>query len=197
MLTITTAKTEADLRGILALQQQNLVRNLAPDVQQQQGFLTLQYTPAQMQQMHDAGPSIIAKDNETVVGYALVAMPEIRYAVPELGSLFDQIDTLTYQEKPLSQFSYYIMGQVCVADGYRGQGIFDALYEHHRETYQSRYQLLITDISTRNTRSIRAHERVGFVPLAEFHEPGANETWVVVVWDYSAAKNAIVSTPSA
>ena len=197
MLTITTAQTEADLRGILALQQQNLVRNLAPDVQRQQGFVTLQYTLAQMQQMHEAGPSIIAKDGETVVGYALVAMPKIRQAVPELGSLFDQIDALTYQDKPLSQFPYYVMGQVCVADGYRGQGIFDAMYAHHKTVYGSRYQLLITDISTRNTRSIRAHERVGFRPLAEFHEPGANETWVVVVWDWREAKNAIVSTPSA
>ncbi len=197
MLTITTAQTEADLRGILALQQQNLVRNLAPNVQQQQGFVTLQYTLAQMQQMHEAGPGIIAKDGETVVGYALVTLPEIRQAVPELGSLFDQIDALSYQNKPLSQFPYYVMGQVCVADGYRGQGIFDRMYQHHRDTYQSRYQLLITDISARNTRSIRAHERVGFRSIARFHETTAGEDWMVVVWDWSDAKNAIVSTPSA
>ncbi len=197
MPTITTAQTEADLRGILALQQQNLKRNLSADVQADQGFITLQYTLAQMQQMHEAAPSVVAKDGETVVGYALVTTPDMRQFIPELGTLFDQIDTLTYQEKPLNGFPYYVMGQVCVADGYRGQGIFDAMYAYHQTVYQSGYQLLVTDISARNTRSIRAHERVGFRPIARFYEITAGEEWIVVVWDWSEAKNAIVSTPSA
>lgn len=197
MLTITTAKTEADLRGILALQQQNLVRNLAPDVQQQQGFVTLQYTLLQMQQMHEAGPSVIAKDGETVVGYAITSASETRAFVPELGTLFDQIDALTYQNKPFNEFPYYVMGQVCVANGYRGQGIFDTMYAHHKTAYQTHYQLLITDIAARNTRSVCAHERVGFRPIARFYEAVAGEEWIVVVWDWSEARNAIVSTPSA
>ena len=197
MLTITTAQTEADLRGILALQQQNLKRNLSDDVQADQGFITLQYTLEQMHKMHEAAPSVVAKDGEMVVGYALVTTPDMRQFIPELGTLFDQIDTITYQDKPLNVFPYYVMGQVCVADGYRGQGVFDALYAHHKTTYQTRYQLLITDISTRNTRSFRAHERVGFRPVARFHEATAGEEWIVVVWDWSEARNAIVSTPSA
>lgn len=197
MLTITTAQTEADLRGILTLQQQNLRRNLSADVQADQGFITLQYTLEQMHKMHEAAPSVVAKDGETVVGYALVTTPDMRQFIPELGTLFDQIDTLTYLDKPLNEFPFYVMGQVCVADGYRGQGIFDRLYAHHRAVYSSRYQLLITDISARNTRSFRAHERVGFRPIARFYETTAGEEWIVVVWNWSEAKNAIVSTPSA
>lgn len=184
MITTTLARTDDDLRGILTLQQQNLVRNLPPDVQAGQGFVTLQYTLDQMQQMHALGPSVITKDGERVVGYAITATPDTRTFVPELGSLFDQIDTLNYDGQPLSQFPHYVMGQVCVADGYRGQGLFDRMYQHHRQCYSDRYRMLITDISARNTRSMRAHERVGFQPLHHFHEPGAGETWVLVVWDW-------------
>ncbi|WP_077920784.1 GNAT family N-acetyltransferase [Spirosoma sp. 209] len=184
MITITLAQTDDDLRGILALQQKNLVRHLPADVQANQGFVTLQYSLDQMQQMHAVAPSVVAKDGDQIVGYAITSAPETRAFIPELGSLFDQIDSLTYEGQLLSQYPYYVMGQVCVADTHRGQGIFDRLYEHHRAMYSHRYRMLITDISIRNTRSFRAHERVGFRPVHQFYEPGAGETWIVVVWDW-------------
>jgi len=180
---ITLAQTDDDLRGILALQQANQVRNLPPDVQRTQGFITLKYILDQMQQMHELGPSVIAKDGDTVVGYAITAMPGARSFIPELTSLFEQIDELVYDGQPIRELPYYVMGQVCVADGYRGQGLFDQIYAHHKTVYGSDFRLLITDISARNTRSLRAHERVGFRVLHEFYEPNAGETWVVVVWD--------------
>lgn len=185
-ITITTTQTDDDLRGLLALQQRNQVCNVPPDVQREQGFVTLVYTFEQMKRMHDAAPSVIAKDGDTVVGYAITTVPDVRNDVPELAALFDLIDTLDYQGLPLGTYPYYVVGQVCVADGYRGQGIFDALYAHHKALYQNRFRLFITDISARNARSLRAHERVGFRSIHTFHEPTANETWHVVGWDWHA-----------
>lgn len=184
MITVTTAQFEADLRGILALQRANLRRALPADVATAQGFVTLQYTLDQMRQMHQAGPSVIAKDGDAVVGYVITTLPETRQFVPELGNLFDQIDTLTYQNRPLPTYAYYVAGQVCVADGYRGQALLDRMYQHHRTIYADQFQLLITDISALNTRSLRVHERIGFQSLQRFYEPTAGEEWVVVVWDW-------------
>jgi hypothetical protein len=184
MTTITTVQSETDLLGILALQQANLRRTLPADVAATQGFVTLQYTLDQMRQMHQAGPSLIAKDGDTVVGYVITTLPETRQFVPELGSLFDQIDALTYQNRPLPTYAYYVAGQVCVANGYRGQALLDRMYQHHRAIYADRFQLLITDISALNTRSLRVHERIGFQSLQRFYEPTAGEEWVVVVWDW-------------
>ena len=65
---VTLAQTDDDLRGILTLQRANQVRNLLPDVQTGQGFVTLQYTLEQMQQMHALGPSVVAKNGDVVVG---------------------------------------------------------------------------------------------------------------------------------
>jgi hypothetical protein len=185
MTTVTTAKTDADLRGILALQQANLRRTLPTDVATEQGFVTLQYTLDQMRQMHQAGPSVIAKDGDTVVGYVITTLPETRQFVPELANLFDQIDALTYQNRPLPTYTYYVAGQVCVAHSHRGQALLDRMYQYHRDLYADRFQLFITDISALNTRSLRVHERIGFESLQRFYEPTVGEEWVVVVWDWA------------
>lgn len=183
-MTITTVQSEADVRGILKLQQANLRKNVSPSVQIDQGFVTVEHDPNVLARMNQAAPSVIAKDGDTVVGYALTMMPEFGSDVPELLPLFELINTLTYNEKPLRDYSWYVMGQVCVADGYRGQQVFDRMFQHHREVYDGRYQLLITDISANNMRSLRAHARVGFETLHEFYDSAIGETWVVVVWDW-------------
>ena len=184
MTHITLAQSEADIQGILALQQANLRQNLLAEVQADQGFLTVEHNPHVLTRMNRAAPSIIAKDGTMVVGYCLTMLPEFKADVPELALLFASIDTLTYAGQPVRDYAYYVMGQVCVADGYRGQQLFDRMYQHHRATYGDRYQLLITDISEKNTRSFRAHARVGFQPLHSFHDPNLGETWVTVVWDW-------------
>lgn len=181
---ITTVRSEADVQGILALQQTNLRKNVALDVQLEQGFVTVEHDPAVLTRMNQAAPSIIAKDGDRVVGYALTMLPEFGADVPELVPLFSLIDSLDYTGKPLSSYAYYVMGQVCVADGYRGQQVFDRMYRHHREVYSDQFRLLITDISANNTRSLRAHARVGFEKLHAFHDSTIGETWVVVVWDW-------------
>lgn len=181
---ITTVQSEADVRGILTLQQANLRKYVPVDVQLDQGFVTVEHDPDVLTRMNRAAPSIIAKNGSTVVGYALTMLPNFRTDVPELRPLFDSIDGLNYRGRPIAEYAYYVMGQVCVADGYRGQRVFDRMYAHHHDVYGDRYRLLVTDISERNTRSLRAHARVGFEPMHSFHDPALGETWVVVAWDW-------------
>lgn len=183
-MTITTVQSETDVQGILALQQANLRKNVPLDIQLDQGFVTVEHDPAVLSRMNLAAPSVIAKDGDRVVGYALTMLPEFGTDIPELLPLFALIDSLSYNSKPLSTYAYYVMGQVCVAEGYRGQRVFDRMYQHHREVYSDRFQLLITDISANNTRSLRAHARVGFEELHSFHDSVIGETWVVVLWDW-------------
>jgi GNAT superfamily N-acetyltransferase len=132
--------------------------------------------------MHALGPSIVAKDGQAVVGYALTMVTEARAYVPILEPMFQTFSSLVWRERPLSSVDFYVMGQICVADGHRGQGVFDALYQGHRAHYATRFELLVTQISTRNRRSLRAHERVGFTPLRR-HRDEVDE-WLVVGWDW-------------
>ncbi len=121
MLTITTVQSETDVQGILTLQQANLRKNVPVAVQVDRGFVTVEHDPAVLMRMNQAAPSVIAKDGDTVVGYALTMLPEFGAHIRELLPLFKLINSLNYKGKSLTEYPYYVMGQVCVADGYRGQ----------------------------------------------------------------------------
>ena len=72
------------------------------------------------------------------------------------------------------------MGQICIADGYRGTGIFDGLYRTMGETYGDRFDLTVTEVADRNGRSLRAHARVGFERLLTYPDATTGEQWHVI-----------------
>lgn len=182
MLLATTVTTTEELQQVLALQQKYLVGNIGKEEMQSEGFLTVQHTPEMLQQMHLLAPSIIIKDGKRVVAYALVMLRECRSLIPALMPMFDSFDRLQWQDKPLSDYRFYVMGQVCVAKEYRGQGLFDMLYQHHRKVYQPQFDFILTEVATRNKRSLRAHERVGFETIHIYTDE--LDTWAVVLWDW-------------
>lgn len=181
---ITTVSSDEDVRGILALQQKNLKKNLTPEQIQSQGFVTVEHEYSVLKAMNDAQPSVIVKDGDTVVGYCLAMLPQFRNDVPELKSLFDSIDEIDYEGKTLKEYPYVVMGQVCVGEGYRSMGFFDGMYQKLREELAGKFQMCVTDISTNNLRSMKAHARVGFIPVKDFHDAVLGEVWRVVVWDW-------------
>ena len=181
---ITTVQTDDDVRGILALQQKNLKKNLTSEQIKSQGFLTVEHKFSVLKAMNDAHPSVIVKDGDMVVAYCLAMLPQFRNDVPELIALFDTIDKIDYESQTLKDFKYVVMGQVCVGEGYRSMGFFDGMYQKLREELSAKFELCVTDISTNNSRSLKAHARVGFIPVKDFNDATLDEVWQVVVWDW-------------
>lgn len=181
---ITTVQTDDDVRGILALQQKNLKKNLTPEQIKSQGFLTVEHKFSVLKAMNDAHPSVIVKDGDMVVAYCLAMLPQFRNDVPELIALFNTIDEIDFESQTLKDFKYVVMGQVCVGEGYRGMGFFDGMYQKLREELSAKFELCVTDISTNNSRSLKAHARVGFIPVKDFNDATLAEVWRVVVWDW-------------
>ena len=181
---ITTVQTDDDVRGILALQQKNLKKNLTLEQIQSQGFLTVEHKFSVLKAMNDAQPSVIVKDGDIVVAYCLAMLPQFRNDVPELIALFDTIDEIDFESQTLKDFKYVVMGQVCVGEGYRGMGFFDGMYQKLREELSAKFELCVTDISTNNSRSLKAHARVGFIPVKDFNDATLDEVWRVVVWNW-------------
>jgi GNAT superfamily N-acetyltransferase len=179
---IRLAASRSDLQDILALQGQNLRDRVSPEEATREGFVTVSHTLDVLERMHALAPSVIARQGDALAGYALMMPLEAREAVPALAPMFTQFDALTWQGRALSASRYYVMGQVCVAQAFRGQGVFDALYRGHRDAYAPRYDFMLTEIATRNTRSMRAHARVGFQVLHTYRD--ALDEWAVVLWDW-------------
>lgn len=183
MISYSTSNTKEELEGILKLQQLNLAQGLTVDEMQSQGFVTVHHAYDVLEKMNDLEKHVIAKDDETVIGYALAMTKQSRFDIPVLVPMFDVFDQIVYKEKIISTVNYIVVGQVCVDKAYRGQGIFDNCYAAYKKFYSTKYDLAITEIASSNTRSLQAHKRIGFQEIHSYIDPADTE-WMVVVWDW-------------
>lgn len=180
----TTITTDEEIQQLLDLQQRNLIKNVSEDVANSQGFVTVVHNFDLLSHMNQSVPQIIAKDGDEVVGYALVMPESFRFDIPVLTTMFELMDGLAYKGKLIKDTQYYAMGQICVAEGYRGMGIFDGLYAKHKENLSEHFELCVTEIAKRNTRSLAAHKRVGFEIIHEYFDTTYPELWEVVAWEF-------------
>lgn len=132
--------------------------------------------------MNSLEQSIIAKNGDSVVGYLLAMRQELRNDIPVLIPMFEIFDNLEYNNKKLGEYNYIVVGQVCIAEQYRGKGILDAMYFEYKKQLSSKYDFAITEIDTKNTRSIKAHERIGFKRLHNYTSPDG-KNWEIVLWE--------------
>lgn len=178
---VELANGASDLDGILALQQANLPGSLSEDELRREGFVTVAHTRELLERMHAIAPSVVVRRADEVVGYALTMPVECRDFIPVLGPMFRLFDTLSYDGSPLASTPFYVMGQICIAKAWRGEGLFDAMYAAHRTHFSARYRLLLTEVSQRNGRSLRAHARIGFHTLTSYRD--ATDDWAVIALD--------------
>lgn len=174
---------EEELSQILDLQRANLPRQLSAEEMATEGFVTVEHTLEVLKRMHAIAPSIIACDGTTVVGYALVMPVECRRFIPILEPMFQRLDALGMSEQ-----RFYVMGQICVGKRWRGQGVVDLLYQAHRRYLRARYDYSVTEVATRNLRSMRAHQRIGFVVIDRYRD--ATGEWAILRWDWKARQGA-------
>jgi len=181
MIRYTTSKASNDLEQILELQKQNLAAGLTGEQIASQGFVTVSHSFQDLHTMNGIEEHVIAKDNDRVIAYLLAMTTRSRFDIPILIPMFDMFEQIEYQNKKVADWRYIVVGQVCVAAGYRGQGIFDACYATYKNNFKDRYDFAITEIATRNQRSINAHKRIGFETIHEYAAPDG-ELWSIVLW---------------
>ena len=183
MIVYTAAKTNEDILGILELQKSNLPQNLTDEEKASQGFVTVIHSFDILQKMNAIEQSIIAKENDRVIGYLLAMTSESKNDIPVLIPMFDIFDNVTYNNKKISEYKYIVVGQVCVARAWRGQGILDDCYAAYKRVFRHKYDFAITEILEKNKRSMHAHKRIGFDTIYSYAAPGGDE-WKVVLWDW-------------
>ncbi len=183
MISYTTSKTEQDLLQILALQKNNLQASLSSEQIASQGFVTVSHSLADLRNMNNIEPHIIARIDGQVVAYALAMTTLSKADIPVLAPMFDLFDSIIFRDRKISEQPYIVVGQVCVAAGYRGRGILDNCYMAYKKHFEGKYDFAITEISKRNPRSLNAHRRIGFEVVHEYQAPDG-ETWCIVLWNW-------------
>ena len=97
MIVYTTAKTNEDILQILELQKSNLPQNLTDEQKATQGFVTVVHSFDTLKKMNTMEQSIIAKDDDRVIGYLLAMTRESKNDIPVLIPMFDIFDNVMYQ----------------------------------------------------------------------------------------------------
>jgi ribosomal protein S18 acetylase RimI-like enzyme len=179
-IVIDAASSEQHLEGILALQVLNHSKSLSQPELLSNGYVTLEHRIEQLEAMMASSRQIIALQDDKIVGYALSLLHEHRNMFPILRTMFDRIDGLQASGKI---GTYYVMGQVCIHSAYRGRGIFEAMYAEHKKAFSLQYDYCITEVSVHNIPSMKAHRKVGFLPLLTFEDK--QDTWSIIAWDWS------------
>lgn len=177
------ATTDTHLNGILALQQANLPKAISTQESQAEGFVTVEHTFDLLKKMNDACAHCIALSDNEVAGYALTMLPSFGQEIPILIPMFEKINTLSFRGQALRSTKYVVMGQVCIGKAFRRQGLFRALYDKMKEAMAQEYEAIVTEIATKNVRSMQAHAAVGF-EVIDIYE-AETEEWAIVALSIS------------
>lgn len=118
-------------------------------------------------------PHTLAMEDEKVIGYALSMTPNFAQDIDVLKSMFDEIN------KYIKAKDFIVMGQICIAKTHRGQGVFKGLYQKMLVFTQERFNTIITEVDTKNERSMNAHKAVGFKELSRHSSDGRD--WSLIM----------------
>ena len=182
-MNIKLADKTQELHQILALQKENHFSNLSKEDIDNKGFVTVKHSFDILEKMNVKAPQVIAKDNNLVVAYALVMLLEFKNLIPVLVPMFSTFETIKFKGKKLSEFNFYVMGQICVKDNYKRKGIFKKLYLKHKEVYSSLYDYCVTEVSSSNKPSMLAHYKIGFKTIHKFKDE--TDEWNILLWDWT------------
>ena len=179
MVQIKLVSSDDEILQIKELQTNNLRQYISDEEAASQGFLTASYTIEYLKAMNTSFPSVIAKDGEQVVGYAMITTPEMREGHDLIKDLFRNIDRCSYRENPLKDAKYVVVGQLCVGKGYRGQDLVKQMYDYFANAVKEQYDYMVTDVDCDNHRSLKAHAKAGFEVIDSLVYGG--KKWDIVI----------------
>ncbi len=180
-ITFQPATLDEHFEQIIALQRQNLYKSLSAERQAEQGFVFAEHTVDLLKSMASHLPQIIALADGKVVGYNLAMSALMKNELPSLAPMFAEFEKCIYKGGKLTDHRYVVGGQVCVDNDFRGMGLLSKLYNATKIHLPEDYELLVTEVSTRNKISLKAHQKMGFEVIHTYDD--GVELWDVIVWD--------------
>jgi predicted GNAT superfamily acetyltransferase len=158
---------EADFPALQQLNEANLFQNLSLEEAREFGFLSDPMPYEYQRQLNKREPFITAKLDGRLIGY-LVPLPDYYRDMPELMDGWDQDEVFIYEGRRVGDYQFIRLGQVVVDKEFRGRGVLRALYEEMKRRYLATYELVLVWISKYNSRSLLAHQKLGFLHLGEY-----------------------------
>ncbi|MBS2001393.1 MAG: GNAT family N-acetyltransferase [Cyanobacteria bacterium SZAS LIN-5] len=167
---VTTAGA-LDFEQVVTLQKANSLAVLPEDARGD-GFLSSDFTAEQFEQMAKSVALIVALDAGQVIGFVCASTPEFNRNVPVPAAMMQRFPRIKIGSRRLNEVSSFISGPVCVEKSYRGQGVFEALYNKLFDATATDFDVALAFIATSNPRSVKAHGKVGMDVIDRFDVAG-------------------------
>ena len=173
---------EKDLPQIESLQRANLARNVDDAQKEKEGFVSVETDLPLLSQINRDIGILVAKADDKLVGYEMPLGLEHAAQIPLLDPFIKRFTQLDYEERKIRDSRWVIEGQICVSRDYKGLGISEELHKHFIDMLKGRYDLIITEISDQNPKSLHVHtKKLGMKVCDQYHAEGRN--WFVLMQD--------------
>ena len=160
--------TPGDYAGILRLQAANYSENLTAR-EREGGFLSAEFTPAQVAAMAQDPGILVARESAAVVGYLCAHRADLTPLPPVVEAMLRCCRTARCGNRALGETRLFVYGPVCIAREQRGAGVLRALYRALLAQVAGRFDHGVTLVAAENEHSLRAHTLgLGMQDVARF-----------------------------
>lgn len=154
---ISQARLE-DLDAVMELHRKYHVDSVA-DVDKPNGFVTTNFTPAQLENLVVKENGItLARQDGKVISYAMAASWQFWAEWPFFAHMIGELPKNSFKGQPLTVDNSYQYGPICVDATVRGTGVFEAVFAASLQNMSQRFPIMVTFVNQINPRSYAAHK---------------------------------------
>jgi len=157
-----------DYPAIIRLQSASFIGNISEE-ERKEGFLSAEFSRAQVAEMAEDLGTTIATVDGAVVAFLCAFRNEFNHGSPVIAKMLESYDRLSFGGRPLSAFKSYIYGPVCIGREYRGQGLLRGLYKAQKKDLAGQFEIGVAFVARNNPHSLSAHVAgLGMIEAGDF-----------------------------
>ena len=141
--------------------------SLSPE-ERKSGFVTTPFTSEQIQNRVVNNGLFLAEDQNQIVAYVFAGKWSFFEQWPIFPYMTSRFPDLQFRDFEINSEATFQYGPVCVHKNYRGQRIFNQVFEEMRLEWRKKFAFSITFINSINTVSVKAHIKLGWEVIDHF-----------------------------
>lgn len=158
----------SDIEGILALQKSNLYSELTA-AQRTRGFVTTPFTIPQIEEIIEEDGIFVVERKGQIIAYAFAGTWKYFEQWAIFPFMAVRLPGLSFKGGEITTSNSFQYGPVCIDAQYRGKKLLNSIFEVMRLEFVQKFPISITFINKVNQISLRAHQKLGWEIVDEFH----------------------------
>lgn len=145
-----------DIPAIQALMSENHVNSMN-ERDKADGFISAELNQEQLSRLISDEQALFVAYDDKVAAMGVCASWDFWSDWQAVQTLSHGLNKVMLDGTRFSRENSYLWGPVCISKNYRGQGIFESLFNYSKQMMSSHYPLIYTYVHEDNHRSFAAH----------------------------------------